>query len=57
MLKSQIDQIRASIEKAPRRLTSGHMQSLLERSMSETMQTHHLMSLSLAKLVDSISIE
>ena len=56
-LKSQIDQIRVSIEKAPRRLTSGHMQNLLERSISETLQTHHSMSLSLAKLMDSISIE
>jgi len=56
-LKSQIEQIRVSIEKAPRRLTSGHMQNLLERSMSETLQTHHSMSLSLAKLTDSISID
>ena len=56
-LKSQIDQIRLSIEKAPRRLTSGHMQNLLERSMSETLQTHHSMSLSLAKLIELISIE
>jgi len=56
-LKSQIEQIRVSIEKAPRRLTSGHMQNLLERSMSETLQTHHSMSSSLAKLTDSISID
>ncbi len=56
-LKSQIDQIRVSIEKAPRRLTSGHMQNLLERSMAETLQTHHSMSLSLAKLIELISIE
>jgi pSer/pThr/pTyr-binding forkhead associated (FHA) protein len=57
VLKSQIDQIRVSIEKAPRRLTSGHMQNLLERSISETLQTHHSMSLSLAKLIELISIE